>query len=786
VGRESRDLIEAVSVSEEIDEDESDRRNLAAIQGRIEARRAVKDLESARATIAELKEASDKVFAATTKLSGGGLVRDKTEAEKKPGAKRGAKKGTGIVPIPAADEVMTLVSEEAATAPGPDRPSAVDVIAPTEQKRPRSGKSAITERQSDNALTTLKFTAIANSRPRDNDLVVDDLEMELGMAFVAGALGKKVPYATPHAASAGLADCYVELSDKKKRNRAASTAVPPNSVESVELETLGEAREDQLDQSDVQVGLPEETAGMDALILKTPVVDGLSCPTIGRGDGAFAFATSLIEVSANEEVVAGLMEPRTVTSTIPSEIPRTVATGHDGGALAMTDKITNKQRMIREIAASQLLSEELAKSDPNLVSVFAFMNKVCGTEPGAQKLREAALSAIKKGDVAGRREATVQAVVTPTGSAQEAGPKIVRQAGEGVLETTEIDEGMHDDATTAAVVPTGGEGCAIDPESRTDETMRDVIADLGDASVEVIRDSVIVDDDTDVISLVETVMSVEGSSSDDDQSSSSSGSSVSESGTRKRLAEGSPEREEGEGTRREFPGRVTRSAGGCRVYVPTDNLMTLGDIMGRVLNDDGTIVQRVTLGQDNGPDIVGQAGTTSTDGTAIAEIGAPLIMTPITDSVVSGQHSPRAKGNADTWLTPALNPRCQVPVTSTPEFLLQPERGGNVRSCVAIGLVTTGDEPTFAPEPIRVIEFIDEFGRDTCVVNEVCQLIEGMPRPWSAYRAFEAATARFPNIDRSALRLTVLAVLMGQRRCAINMTTAGINSACADDYRNSF
>jgi len=105
---------------------------------------------------------------------------------------------------------------------------------------------------------------------------------------------------------------------------------------------------------------------------------------------------------------------------------------------------------------------------------------------------------------------------------------------------------------------------------------------------------------------------------------------------------------------------------------------------------------------------------------------------------------------------------------------------------VKSGLVATREVPVAMPEPIRVVEFIDEFGRDTCVVNEVCQLIEEMPRLWSAYRAFEAATARFPNIDRSALRLTVLAVLMGQRRCAINMTTAGVNSACADHYRNSF
>jgi len=384
-------------VSEELNEDEKDRRNMAAIQGRIEARKAAKDLETACATIAELKAASDAVSAATAKPSRGELARDKADIEKKPGAKRGAKKGTGVVPTPATDEVLTLVPKDAATTPGPDKPSTVDVIAPAEQKRPRPGKSTTTERQSDDTLATLKFTAILESRPRDTEFAGDALEVELGIALVAGAVGKKVPSVTLHAASAGLADCFVDLSEKKKRNRAASITAPPNSLESVELGTFRETHEEHLYQSDVQVRLPEEIAGMDAVIAMMPAVDVLSCPTIQRSDGAFAFATALIKVAANEEVVAGLTEPQADASIVPSGIPQSVATGHEGGALAMKSKIENKQRMIREIAVKQLLSEELAKSDPNLVNVFAFMNKVCGTDPGAQKLKEAALSAIQRG-----------------------------------------------------------------------------------------------------------------------------------------------------------------------------------------------------------------------------------------------------------------------------------------------------------------------------------------------------------------------------------------------------
>jgi len=108
-------------------------------------------------------------------------------------------------------------------------------------------------------------------------------------------------------------------------------------------------------------------------------------------------------------------------------------------------------------------------------------------------------------------------------------------------------------------------------------------------------------------------------------------------------------------------------------------------------------------------------------------------------------------------------------------LLLQTEDVSKLPACRADGSVVMNSSAS-EPNQIRVVVLVDEFGLDTCVVNEVCQLLEDMPPPWSAYRAFEAAMARFPNIDRGALRLTVLAVLTGQRHCANRMTTAGLNS----------
>jgi len=65
--------------------------------------------------------------------------------------------------------------------------------------------------------------------------------------------------------------------------------------------------------------------------------------------------------------------------------------------IILAAKYDNKQRMIRELAANQLLQKELAKSDPSLVCVSAFKSRVCGTDKGATKLRETADSVIQEG-----------------------------------------------------------------------------------------------------------------------------------------------------------------------------------------------------------------------------------------------------------------------------------------------------------------------------------------------------------------------------------------------------
>jgi len=230
-------------------------------------------------------------------------------------------------------------------------------------------------------------------------------------------------------------------------------------------------------------------------------------------------------------------------------------------------------------------------------------------------------------------------------------------------------------------------------------------------------------------------MSIDGSSSEESPDHSTCGSSVSASESRKRIADASPD-----SSRRDFPGLVTRSAAGCRIYVPpiTDG----GDeCPGRVLNDDGTIRQIVTVGQEE--EVVTEIG-----------VEAPLIFVEAANVSVDFKSPARAVPTlAISDVIVVMNPR--LGSIAGVDTLPHTEPVSDLSShAVAPTFSTSGTNTMSAPA--QVIVLVDEWGRDTCVINEVCEFLETMPRPWSAYRAFEATSSRFPNIDRGALRLAVM------------------------------
>jgi len=293
-------------------------------------------------------------------------------------------------------------------------------------------------------------------------------------------------------------------------------------------------------------------------------------------------------------------------------------------------------------------------------------------------------------------------------------------------------------------------------------------------------------DESDAISLADTVMSVGDSLGEDSTPPSTCGSSASTHENRKRVAEESPDRDREGTSRRDFPGRVTRSAAGCRIYVPPI-VEDTGDCPGRVLNDDGTFTIRTTLGQ--GVEGVLPSVERFTSTTPRMEEIAEFAQMPGADDEPgsSGRDAPLA--HVSLFGLPAGIDRGETAISTAP--------------CNVAAIPTTVAVDTGAiAAPNQITGIADEWGRDTCIIDEMCAMIEGMPHPWSAYRAFEAATARFPNIDRAALRLAVMAVLMGQRRCVNRLANASwvsgarrnedgatyleFNNACAIDYRNAY
>jgi len=243
-------------------------------------------------------------------------------------------------------------------------PAVGNTVVATEQKRPRSGKRATVERHMDDALSTLKFTAIAESRSTHAEFAEGALDVELGIAFVAGALGKKVPAVLPNPIlTAPMPYCYVEIILTKKKAKAAEIAAPPNSVESEDLGMLDDMSVARLSQSDVQVGFPEEVTGVLAVTGPAPSMEVPTISTTQKGGEVYAPAAVILDVAANEEVVdeppapGYVATPVSINTSLREENERRpesrqgpltgrVLPGSGEEALAMKNKYDNGLRMI--------------------------------------------------------------------------------------------------------------------------------------------------------------------------------------------------------------------------------------------------------------------------------------------------------------------------------------------------------------------------------------------------------------------------------------------------------
>jgi len=421
-------------------------------------------------------------------------------------------------------------------------------------------------------------------------------------------------------------------------------------------------------------------------------------------------------VAANEEVSDEPAAPGMISTTVLTLVSgERILAGKDqqhrgdevsarqtGEAPLQKRKIANNQRRIRERAVTQLLQEELAKRDPNLASVASFLGKVCGTGVETKELQTAARLAIQK-------------AVSP-----EVVEGVTAKGGKEDLSTLEIVAAVTNvDTVTTAMVE-----CDDSIVPPTDATALDGLTKIAiNRAVTVMAPCLDVEtlmiDESDTVSLADTVMSAGGSSSHGDQSPSTCRSSVSTNGTRKRLVEVSPERAQEGHSRREFPGRVTRSAAGCRVYLPPVG-DERDDCPGRILNDDGTIRTKVTIGQESENLLVGLVGIVTGNrasaGKDVVLDGMPEDATAI---IASSELAPVPSSLLFTSTPDPLNMQ-PVGNRRRANTLLEPDFSGIIDGVPG----ATGRDAivpvkrnivVLEPEAVRVIVLVDEWGRDTCV-----------------------------------------------------------------------
>jgi len=298
--------------------------------------------------------------------------------------------------------------------------------------------------------------------------------------------------------------------------------------------------------------------------------------------------------------------------------------------------------------------------------------------------------------------------------------------------------------------------------------------------------------------------------------SSSCGESTASRGSRKRPADESPEREPKEISRREFPGNVTRSQGGCRIYVPTvtsvnatpaDQLnATPADQLNATPADqsnataaeipsatnegisNATVTERVAAkaAESRGAIISVRVTAITTESPTVTNAEILVAKEPtVSNATAATSNATAATSNATvatsnaterpslaettvathpTVITIDLNDLIPVTSQAVPLTDVTVPTSDVSRDVVAPTVVVTARAPLAT----------EAWARDALMVEAIFQIMEGMEPPWITLNILDAAALRFPAVDRETLRLTIMTMMMTQRRCIVRLTRAGV------------
>jgi len=515
---------------------------------------------------------------------------------------------------------------------------------------------------------------------------------------------------------------------------------------------------------------------------------------------------------------------------------------NEGEAMALGAKgicIVERRCILSEIEKSKSLRDEMIRQDPSLATAASFMSTVCGGPTGKemrtgvegekesqpqpepknverqQLARITAAKSLLEGELRKERPSP-----EPTATFRAA------ERGNGtVVEPVQIEKEVSMTQSTTVLIGDVSERVS---ESRMDESSRSAksatiaTAVVESSNTEVTERMAEIDNEAKVVVSDDVAMSIGDSEEEESDgfsrsgSNSSRGESIPSRGSRKRRADDSPEREVRETGRREFPGLVSRSNAGCRIHVPVTEragameiitqLMTAnatGEDLEESRKDNATCAAEAVnatcdagslttgkVGQSMNTNVTTVLATSVSTGTLSEErVVAPtnilrgpseIVVGGVTKSVPEGDLVSRRPVVSEAGVVVRHDiERIEVPAHSASAVC--------VTTTVEYGVSESGRDHSVAADVVLPLLAAEGWARDAQMVEGIFRIMEGMEPPWVTLDVLEAATVRFPMIDRDMLRRTIMTVMMTQRRCVVRLTRAGLRrGARTDRDGNSF
>jgi len=393
-------------------DDEADRRDFAALQNKIEARRIAREIQTAHDTLASLRAEQDSVTTkiSTTPWSCSNEDRVRAKALVKPPKEEKKLRAARIAKVSGVNEQ--------------DVPFAADV--PRRGGKPVAASSKEDSGATNEAGTVAKIGAkVQQKRPADvnephratpteaaTHVNRDESPTEiLGPALVAGALGRRLGDARTAKMMSGIVECRVKIMSTRRQAKLPVPAPPGNSAESNSVTDCVGASDARLSLSalymNVQLELPgevpkgekeaatcnatkevSEAQTMSEVITVEPRPVSLTSVKKVRDEVGARLGAGRTQNIDNSGVRANAEQMIRRTEETPVAATITIETRACELEIANTETITGgkaekqRKRVMRDIDVAMAMREHLATINPKLDTATSFIGSVCGRPTG--------------------------------------------------------------------------------------------------------------------------------------------------------------------------------------------------------------------------------------------------------------------------------------------------------------------------------------------------------------------------------------------------------------------